>query len=176
MKTLSRGMFHLIPSLQHVHKLTILSVIFSEWTDHLDLIQIALEDNSFKYTRLDGSMNRTSRKNALQVFDHDPNICIILVSTKAGGLGINLTVASKVYVMEPLYNPAAEAQAVDRVHRLGQKRAVEISRFIMRGSFEERILELQRKKLELADLSMNRKMDRADKNAEKIQELRDLFR
>lgn len=153
------------------------SVVFSGWTSHLDLIQIALEDNQIKYVRLDGRMTRIQRTAALDAFRDDPEVSVILVSIMAGGLGLNLTSGSKVYVMEPQFNPAAEAQAVDRIHRLGQKREVTTTRFIMRDSFEEKMLDLQRKKQNLADLSMNRgKLDKAEATKRRLEELRSLFK
>ena len=153
------------------------SVVFSGWTAHLDLIQIALEDNSINYVRLDGKMTRSQRNASLNAFRDDPDITVILVSIMAGGLGLNLTTASKVYVMEPQFNPAAEAQAIDRVHRLGQKREVTAVRFIMADSFEEKMLALQQKKQNLADLSMNRgKLDKAEATKRRLEELRSLFK
>ncbi|KAI9696843.1 MAG: hypothetical protein M1836_005205 [Candelina mexicana] len=153
------------------------SVIFSGWTSHLDLLQIALEDNKIAFVRLDGKMSRIKRSAALDAFRDDPSITVILVSIMAGGLGLNLTTANKVYVMEPQFNPAAEAQAIDRVHRLGQTREVTATRFIMDESFEEKMLELQKKKQNLADLSMGRgKLDRSEMAKQKLEELRSLFR
>ena len=153
------------------------SVVFSGWTSHLDLIQIAFEDSGIKYVRLDGKMTRGKRNTALDAFRDDPSVLVILVSITAGGLGLNLTSASKVYVMEPQFNPAAEAQAVDRVHRLGQTREVTTTRFIMDGSFEEKMLDLQRKKQNLADLSMSRgKLDKAEAAKQRMEELRSLFK
>ena len=153
------------------------SVVFSGWTSNLDLIQIALEDNGIKYARLDGRMSRKNRNASLDAFRDDPEVCVILISITAGGLGLNLTSGSKVYVMEPQFNPAAEAQAVDRVHRLGQRREVFTYRFIMKDSFEEKMLDLQRKKQNLADISMNRgKLDKAENTKRKLDELRSLFR
>lgn len=156
------------------------SVVFSGWTAHLDLIQIALEENGFKYTRLDGKMSRTARGAALNTFRDDPTIIVILVSISAGGLGLNLTTASNVYVMEPQYNPAAEAQAVDRVHRLGQKREVQTVRYIMNDSFEEKMLELQEKKKKLASLSMDSegrgRIDKAEAARKRLEDLRSLFK
>ncbi|KAG9749058.1 hypothetical protein KCU73_g6928, partial [Aureobasidium melanogenum] len=75
------------------------------------------------------------------------------VSIKAGGQGLNFTAANNVFMMEPQFNPGVELQAIDRVHRLGQKRDVVIRRFIMANSFEEKIVELQKKKIELANLA-----------------------
>ncbi|KAI6715693.1 hypothetical protein JHW43_001754 [Diplocarpon mali] len=156
------------------------SVIFSGWTAHLDLIQMALEQNGIAYTRLDGKMSRTARGAALDAFRDDPCITVILVSIMAGGLGLNLTTANKVYVMEPQYNPAAEAQAVDRVHRLGQKREVTTVRYIMSDSFEEKMLVLQEKKKKLAQLSMDSegrgRIDKAEAARKRLEDLRSLFK
>ena len=159
-------------------EMPIKSVVFSGWTSHLDLIQIALEDQNIKFVRLDGKMSRKARNLSLERFRTEPEITVILVSIMAGGLGLNLTAASKVYVMEPQYNPAAEAQAVDRVHRLGQKREVSTYRFIMAGSVEENMRRLQRKKEDLADLSLNRnvKMDKTSILKDRLEELRSLFK
>jgi SNF2 family DNA or RNA helicase len=122
-------------------------------------------------------MDRKKRDNALTVFANDPSIPIILLSIGAGGLGLNLTTANKVYIMEPQFNPAAEAQAMDRVHRLGQKRPVTIMKFIMDHSFEEKMLELQRKKKDLADLTMAREKGSKEEKAKKrLEDLRSLFR
>lgn len=153
------------------------SVVFSGWTTHLDLIGIALLDAGLSFVRLDGQMSRSKRNAALDAFRDEPDTTIILISLTAGGLGINLTTGSKVYVMEPQFNPAAEAQAVDRVHRLGQKREVTTVRFIMEDSFEENMLRLQQKKKDLADLSMTRgKIDKAEAAKQRMEELRSLFR
>lgn len=153
------------------------SVVFSGWTSNLDLIQIALEENGIPFRRLDGKMSRKARNASLDAFRDDPTVRVILISIQAGGLGLNLTTGSKVFVMEPQFNPASEQQAVDRVHRLGQKREVFTYRYIMNQSFEEKMLELQRKKQNLADLSMNRgKLDRAEAVKRKLDELRSLFK
>lgn len=155
------------------------SVVFSGWTTHLDLIQIALQDRGIRSVRLDGRMSRNERTASLDAFRDDDGVIVILVSISAGGLGLNLTSASKVYVMEPQFNPAAEAQAIDRVHRLGQRRPVTTTRFVMAGSFEEKMLELQKKKQSLADLSMNRgsaKLDKNEATKRRLEELRSLFK
>ncbi|RKF54362.1 DNA repair protein RAD5A [Golovinomyces cichoracearum] len=155
------------------------SVVFSGWTAHLDLIQLALDDDGFKYVRLDGKMSRTTRTLAMDTFRDDPTVLVILVSITAGGLGLNLTMANKVYVMEPQYNPALEAQAVDRVHRLGQKREVETKRYVMNDSFEEKMLILQDKKKKLASLSMDGekgRIDKAEAARKRLEDLRSLFK
>jgi SNF2 family DNA or RNA helicase len=155
------------------------SVVFSGWTSHLDLIEMALKSAGITFTRLDGSMTRNARTAAMDAFRDDPNVHVILVSIMAGGLGLNLTAGNNVYVMEPQYNPAAEAQAIDRVHRLGQKRPVRAIRYIMRDSFEEKMLELQEKKKKLASLSMDGRskgLDKADAARQKLMDLRSLFK
>ncbi|KAF6821541.1 SNF2 family domain-containing protein [Colletotrichum sojae] len=155
------------------------SVVFSGWTSHLDLIQLALDNVGITYVRLDGSMSRVARTQAMDTFRENDSVHVILVSITAGGLGLNLTAGNKVYVMEPQYNPASEAQAVDRVHRLGQKRPVRTVRYIMRNSFEEKMLELQDKKNKLASLSMDRKdkvFDKSEAARQRLLDLRSLFK
>ncbi|KAI0098208.1 SNF2 family N-terminal domain-containing protein [Nemania sp. FL0031] len=154
------------------------SVVFSAWTSHLDLIEIALDKVGIRFTRLDGKMTRPARSAAMTAFREDESVHVILVSISAGGLGLNLVTGNTVYMMEPQYNPAAEAQAVDRVHRLGQKRPVRTIRYIMRDSIEEKMLALQDKKMKLASLSMdrNRVMDKAEAAKQKLLDLRDLFK
>ncbi|KAL2256877.1 hypothetical protein VTK26DRAFT_991 [Humicola hyalothermophila] len=157
------------------------SVVFSGWTSHLDLIQIALDNAGITYTRLDGKMSRTARNAAMDAFRDDPSVQVILVSIMAGGLGLNLTAGNSVYVMEPQFNPAAEAQAIDRVHRLGQTRPVRTVRFIMKDSFEEKMLLLQDKKKKLASLSMDRDpndriADRTEAARQRLMDLRSLFK
>ncbi|KAJ5645276.1 SNF2-related protein [Penicillium longicatenatum] len=154
------------------------SVVFSAWTTHLDLIEIALKNNGLDtFTRLDGTMSLAARGKALDAFAKDNNITILLATIGAGGVGLNLTSASRVYIMEPQYNPAAVAQAVDRVHRLGQTRPVQTIQFIMKNSIEEKILELAKKKQQLADMSMNRsKQDKKEVQEQRMQEYRSLFK
>ncbi|KAG9241930.1 SNF2 family N-terminal domain-containing protein [Calycina marina] len=161
------------------HDRPIKSVVFSGWTSHLDLIERALAANRLKFVRLDGRMSRPARSAAIEAFRTDASIHVIIVSIGAGGLGLNLTTANKIYVMEPQYNPQQEAQAVDRVHRLGQKRPVETVRYIMEDSFEEKMLELQEKKKILAQLSMDgdgKRMDKAEAAKKRLEDLRSLFK
>lgn len=157
------------------------SVVFSGWTSHLDLIEIALDKIGITHTRLDGTMQRSARKKAMDSFREDPAVQVILVSISAGGLGLNLTTANSVYVMEPQFNPAAEAQAIDRVHRLGQKREVQCVRLVMNDSFEEKMLELQDKKNKLANLSMDRDggreaLSKAEAAKQRLMDIRSLFK
>lgn len=151
------------------------SVVFSGWTSYLDLIEIALKNANIGFLRLDGKLSVSARTQVLDQFKTDPNISVCLVSIKAGGQGLNFTAANKVYMMEPQFNPGVEMQAVDRVHRLGQKRDVVIRRFIMASSFEEKIVELQKKKIQLANLATGGKTSRRQDAKEIFQNLMSLF-
>jgi SWI/SNF related-matrix-associated actin-dependent regulator of chromatin subfamily C len=152
------------------------SVVFSGWTKYLDLIEYALEENDIEFVRLDGTMSLKARTKVIERFKSDPAVTVMLVSIKAGGQGLNFTAASKVYMMEPQFNPGVEQQAIDRVHRLGQKRDVDIVHYIMRESVEEGILKLQEKKTKLAQFSMDRKMSRGEEAKQRIEEIKELFK
>ncbi|CAO3676140.1 unnamed protein product [Umbelopsis ramanniana] len=114
------------------------SVVFSQFTTFLDLIEVALTIEGIPFTRLDGTQSQVQREKALKEF-REGDITVMLISLRAGGVGLNLTCASKVYMMDPWWNFATEAQAIDRVHRLGQKQEVTVKRFIMRSTVEEKI-------------------------------------
>jgi SNF2 family DNA or RNA helicase len=104
---------------------------------------------------------------------------ILLASTKAAGQGLNLTAASRAFIMEPMWNPAAEAQAVDRIYRIGQKREVFIKRYQIEDSIEEKIVQLARKKQDLAKKAMDRtkemKMSKTKQREEKMKDIVALF-
>ena len=129
-------------------------VVFSEFTSHLDLIERALTDHNHTFVRIDGKMTLASRRKVLDALSTDDSVTILLASVKAAGQGLNLTSASRAFLMEPMWNPAAEAQAVDRVYRIGQKRDVLVKRFMMKDSIEGGIAALQKKKIALADMTM----------------------
>ncbi|KAK3661152.1 hypothetical protein LTR56_000275 [Elasticomyces elasticus] len=152
------------------------SVVFSQWTSYLDLIEVALNENGIGFTRLDGSMSISARTRVMDQFKTDPNITVILVSIKAGGQGLNFTAASKVFMMEPQYNPGVEQQAIDRVHRLGQKRNVLITHYFMTNTIEQKIKELQVRKIDLAQFTLEKKMSKVEEAKARIANLRDLFR
>jgi len=127
------------------------SVVFSQWTCMLDLLEIPLRREGINFVRLDGQMTRAARDACLIKFDTSPEVIVFLVSLKCGGLGLNLTAASQVFMMDPWWNPATEDQAIDRVHRIGQTRTVEVYKMAVEGSVEERVIELQTKKRELME-------------------------
>ncbi|XP_072263993.1 helicase-like transcription factor isoform X2 [Pyxicephalus adspersus] len=128
------------------------SIIVSQFTTFLSLIETALRESGFTFTRLDGSMNQKKRTEAIQSFQrsHNDSPTIMLLSLKAGGVGLNLTAASRVYLMDPAWNPAAEEQCFDRCHRLGQTKEVIITKFVVKNSVEENMLKIHNKKRELA--------------------------
>lgn len=142
-------------------------VVFSEFTSHLDLIERALSDQGYEFVRIDGKMSLSTRKKSLDALASDDNITILLASIKAAGQGLNLTAASRAFIMEPMWNPAAEAQAVDRIYRIGQKRPVFVKRYQMEDSIERKIVELQKRKQQLADVSMNQNHKQLSKQLSK---------
>ncbi|KAK3671563.1 SWI/SNF and RSC complex subunit Ssr2 [Recurvomyces mirabilis] len=152
------------------------SVVFSQWTSYLDLIELALIEEGIGFVRLDGTMTVKQRSAVLTQFKTLATTTVILVSIKAGGQGLNFTQANHVYMMEPQYNPGVEQQAIDRVHRLGQKREVFISHYLIKDSIEQKIQVLQKRKEDLARLTLERKMDKAEKAKQRIDDLKDLFR
>ena len=132
------------------------SVVFSQFTSMLSLIETGLQQAGIKFVRLDGSMSQGQRTQAIQRFNDDSSIKVFLISTKAGGQGLNLARASRAFLIDPWWNGSAEEQAIDRVHRIGQERDVFVHRFIMRDSIEEKILALQQKKFQLANKALDK--------------------
>jgi SNF2 family DNA or RNA helicase len=122
-------------------------LVFSQYVKHLEIVRQYLKANKIDYTYLDGSS--TDRKEQVERFNKDTSLKVFLISIKAGGLGLNLTEADYVFILDPWWNPAVEAQAVDRAHRIGQKRKVFTYKFITRNTVEEKILTLQQRKLRL---------------------------
>lgn len=127
-------------------------IVFSQWTSFLDLIEPELKKNGIDFVRLDGSTR--DRGAVVDRFQDDNGPPVILSSLKAGGTGLNLTAADHVFLLDPWWNPAAEDQAADRAHRIGQTRPVTVYRLIAKDTIEEGILELQGKKRELADIAL----------------------
>jgi DNA repair protein RAD5 len=163
----STKMSALIRHLRQNKKDDLKTVVFSQFTSFLDLIGESLNRETINFTRLDGSMPQAKREKVLSDFsNHDSGVGVLLISLRAGGVGLNLTCANRVIMMDPWWNFAIEAQAIDRVHRLGQSKEVVVTRFVMQDSVEERILEIQNRKHVLVnelymsrDQSRNRKLD-----------------
>jgi len=124
------------------------AIIFSQFTTYLDIIQNVLREKHLKLSRIDGS--QTIKKRQSQVDDfQEGRTQVFLISLKAGGVGLNLTAASYVFMMDPWWNPAVESQAIDRAHRIGQKNTLTVYRPIIKDSVEEKVMELQEMKKRL---------------------------
>ena len=116
----------------------------------LQLIRSALEEKGIPYLYFDGSVPAEERKRAVAHFQEEEDTRIFLISLKAGGVGLTLTAADYVYLVDPWWNPAVEQQAIDRSHRIGQEKKVFAYRMICRDTVEEKILQLQERKKGLA--------------------------
>ena len=123
-------------------------LIFSQFVRHLTLVRKELDKENISYSYLDGATK--DRKAEVENFQNNDKIKVFLLSLKAGGVGLNLTAADYVFMLDPWWNPAIEAQAVDRAHRIGQENNVFIYKFITQNSVEEKILALQQQKIALS--------------------------
>ena len=139
----------LVPQLQELLEEGHKALVFSQFTSMLAIVREHLDRAGITYEYLDGQTR--DRKQRVERFQSDPDCGAFLISLKAGGLGLNLTAADYVFLLDPWWNPAIEAQAIDRAHRLGQKRNVFAYRLIVRDTVEEKIAELQQRKRQLAD-------------------------
>jgi superfamily II DNA or RNA helicase len=125
------------------------ALVFSQFTSLLAILRRRLEREEIPYAYLDGQTR--DRRAPVERFQTDPDCRLFLVSLKAGGVGLNLTAAEYVFLLDPWWNPAVEAQAIDRTHRIGQERRVFALRLVARDTVEEKVIELQKSKRELAD-------------------------
>ncbi|KAB2100958.1 DNA repair protein [Alternaria gaisen] len=127
-------------------KQTLKSIVFSQFTSMLQLIEWRLRRAGFNTVMLDGSMTPAQRQKSIEHFMTNPDVEVFLVSLKAGGVALNLTEASRVFIVDPWWNPAAEWQSADRCHRIGQRRPCVITRLCIEDSVESRMVALQEKK------------------------------
>ena len=141
---------HLAALLASGHK----ALVFSQFTTLLKLVAKDLEAAGWKYCYLDGETK--NRGEVVRCFQETPEIGVFLISLKAGGVGLNLTSADYVYLLDPWWNPAAEAQAIDRTYRIGQTRPVFAYRMIARDTVEEKVLQMQRRKQKIAATALGR--------------------
>lgn len=143
----------LLPQLAEVIEGGHKALVFSQFTSLLAIVRSQLDKDAVNYEYLDGrTRDRASR---VERFQNDADCKLFLVSLKAGGLGLNLTAAEYVFLLDPWWNPAVEAQAIDRAHRIGQQKNVFAYRLIASGTVEEKVLELQKTKRALADAIIN---------------------
>ncbi|KAG5476943.1 hypothetical protein LSCM1_05276 [Leishmania martiniquensis] len=141
-------------------------VVFSQFGSMLDLTQYWLQRRFIKSVKLCGSLTLTQRQSVLQAFLHDRGVRVILISLKAGGEGLNLQVANHVVLTDPWWNPAVEMQAVQRAHRIGQTRPVHAVRFVTEHSVEERMVDLQDKKMLVFEGTIDGKLQSLNKLTE----------
>lgn len=154
--TTSAKITHLLKILHHessTHKF----IVFSQFTSMLDLIEPFLKRDNLIFTRYDGSMRNDHREASLERLRNNNRTRILLCSLKCGSLGLNLTAASRVVILEPFWNPFVEEQAIDRVHRLNQTQDVVVYKLTIANTVEARILELQEKKRALANAAIEGK-------------------
>ncbi len=152
-------------SLLHEHLETLLEtghkvLVFSQFTQLLKAVAKDFEEAGWKYCYLDGQTQ--NRGELVRQFQEDPAIGVFLISLKAGGVGLNLTAADYVYILDPWWNPAAEAQAIDRAYRIGQTRPVFAYRMIARDTVEEKVLEMQNRKKAIADAVLSTGVESLD--------------
>ena len=145
------------------------ALIFSQFTAMLDIIAGALGEAGISFCRLDGSTR--NRKEVVDRFQNDERIPLFLISLKAGGVGLNLTAADTVIHFDPWWNPAVEAQATDRAHRIGQQRIVTSIKLIARDTVEERVLRMQEKKRELLEGTVDAEASLEGLSTKDLQEL-----
>ncbi|TFK56241.1 hypothetical protein OE88DRAFT_1652900 [Heliocybe sulcata] len=134
---------------------TIKSIVFSQFVNFLDLIAFRLQKAGFNVCRLEGTMGPYARDATIKYFMDNVHVTVFLVSLKAGGVALNLTEASRVYLMDSWWNPAVEYQAMDRIHRLGQHRPVQAIKLVVEDSIESRIVQLQEKKAAMVDATLS---------------------
>lgn len=148
------------------------SIVFSQWTSFLDLLEISLKKKRIGYLRFDGRLAQKQREKVLKEFNVTKEKTVLLMSLKAGGVGLNLTAASNVFLMDPWWNPAVEEQAIMRIHRIGQKQTVSVRRFIVKETVEERMQQVQARKQRMIAGALT---DEEVRSA-RIEELKMLFR
>jgi SNF2 family DNA or RNA helicase len=142
---LEDALYMLESALSENHKI----LIFSQFVKHLAIYEKIFKQKELRYAYLDGSTR--DRQKQVETFQQDEGIRLFLISLKAGGLGLNLTAADYVFLLDPWWNPAIENQAVDRAYRIGQQNNVFTYKFITKGTVEEKILKLQQQKMRLAN-------------------------
>eukprot|EP00943_MAST-04B_sp_MAST-4B-sp1_P005376 g5376.t1 len=150
------------------------ALVFSNFTSFLDVIASVLKTNGIFFGRIDGRMSPKKRLNAAKSFSNDKNVSCMLISTKAGGTGLNLIEANHVFIMDLWWNFSSEEQAMDRCYRIGQQKNVHVIRYCCKDSVEERILKIQERKQMLAKGSMQ-KQTPEERRQTRLDELTSMF-
>ena len=150
-------------------------ILVSQFTSLLTCVEPHLDNQGFKYTRLDGSLNIDQKSQVVLNFqdNHVDSPSVLLLSLRAGGVGLNLTAANHLLLMDPAWNPSIENQCFDRIHRFGQKKPCNIIRFIIRDSIESYICQIQEKKRNLTSGAFGQ-VDR-NRGPQELQQILTLF-
>ncbi|KAL4186079.1 hypothetical protein AMTRI_Chr09g32000 [Amborella trichopoda] len=151
------------------------AIVFSQWTGMLDLLEIPLTNFSIQYRRLDGTMSLAARDRAVRDFNSLPEVTVMIMSLKAGNLGLNMVAACHVILLDLWWNPTTEDQAVDRAHRIGQTRPVTVSRLTVKDTVEDRILDLQEKKRKMVASAFGEDQTGSHATRLTVEDLRYLF-
>ena len=152
------------------------TVVFSQWTSFLDLVQAQLTKHGLNFTRIDGRMNSARRDAAIESLNADDSCKIMLASRSVCSVGLNLVAANQVILADSWWAPAIEDQAVDRVHRLGQKRKCKVVRLVVEGTIEDEVLQIQAKKRQLASEAFGEKDGGRKRKEQRAGTLRDIER
>lgn len=151
-------------------------IVFSQFSSYLDIIENELKTQNgkdFVIYKFDGRLQMQERQKLLDKFsDENKNadkITILLISLKAGGVGLNLTSASRAFMMDPWWSPSVEDQAIDRIHRIGQNESVKVIRFIIENSIETKMLKIQERKKQIGEAVGAEEEERRKRRIEEIQ-------
>ncbi|KAH6972432.1 P-loop containing nucleoside triphosphate hydrolase protein [Ilyonectria sp. MPI-CAGE-AT-0026] len=154
------------------------SLVFSSWTRMLDVLETAVSGAGFVYQRIDGTKTLQQRRETLRRFKEEPSCTILLASLGSAAVGLDLTAASHVHLIEPSWNPMLERQALDRVHRLGQQKPVRAVRYIVdtEDSIEQHILRVQKRKMQLMSASFADEEAARENLNTAVQDMTEVFR
>jgi len=145
-------------------------IVFSYWTTTLDILSAMLQSAGISYKQVDGRVSYSERLSRLNDFRQDPKLCVLLMSIVTGAVGLNLTAANRVHIVEPQWNPSVEEQAIARALRMGQTRQVIIFRYLMKDTVEQNIINLQMMKKNLAKFTLDGNSE--DNLNEKLKDLK----
>jgi len=150
-------------------------IVVSQFTSFLNILQPLIKDKNFSMVRLDGTMSHALRSETVSVFQSSKKESpkVMLLSLKAGGVGLNLTAANHLLLLDPAWNPASEWQCFDRTHRLGQKKEVMIYKYITKNSIEETMMEIQEKKKDLISGAFH--IPEEERRRQRVNDIRNIF-
>ncbi len=165
----SEKMDYIISKMETLYKAGHKVLIFSSFTKLINLYTAQCDQNNWNYTTLTGENTQKQREESVRLFQEKADVNFFFISLKAGGVGLNLTAADYVFILDPWWNPFAEKQAIARAHRIGQDKKVNVIRYIAKGTIEEKILALQEKKKTISDDIINFKEESLDLDVSDIE-------